>query len=138
MTPDDKSLMNQMGRLQEYSLDQLISLNTKDRLNFSSDLKLAKTNLPEEHKVIFDYFEYKFVKSKLPVLKIDENIINILIKEINNNVFTNRLFFQILLIEKNNQILNFFNVKYDINLKIDMSFNKKFKRYLKRVLRISR
>ena len=113
-------------------------LNTKDRLNFSSDLKLVKTNLPEENKVIFDYFENKFIKSKLPVLKIDENIINILIKEINNNLFPDRLYFQILLIEKNNQILNYFNVKYDIDLKIDRSFIKKLKRYLKRVLRISR
>lgn len=138
MTPDDKSLMNKIGRLQEYALDQLILLNTKDRLNFSSDIKLAKTNLHAEHKVIFDYFENKFVKSKLPVLKIDENIINILIKNIYNNVFPDRLYFQILLIEKNNQILNYFNVKYDINLKIDMSFNKKLKRYLKRILRISR
>ena len=138
MIPDDKSLMNQMGRLQEYSLDQLILLNSKDRLNFSSDLDLIKTNLPEEHKVIFDYFENKFIKSKLPVLKIDENIINILIKEINKNLFPDRLYFLILLIEKNNHISNYFNVKYDINLKIDMSFNKKFKRYLKRALRISR
>ena len=135
--PDDKLLMNQWGRLQEYSLDQLILLNTKQRLNFSSDLSILKTNLPNDHKIIFDYFEKKFVKNKLPVIKIDENILHILIKEIDNNLFPDRLYFQILLIEKNNQILNYFNTKYDINLKIGRSFNKKLKRYLKRVLRIS-
>ena len=71
------------------------------------------------------------------MFKINNKILDILLSNLNNNIYPDRLYFQVLLIEKNNQILKYFNNKYKIDLIIESRLIKKVKRYLKRVLRIS-
>ncbi|MBU79556.1 MAG: hypothetical protein CMD29_05485 [Flavobacteriales bacterium] len=136
--PDNEKLMNRLGKIQELSLDQLILKNSNITSCFSSDINSLIASLSENEKKVFDYFETNFIKNKLPVFRIKKSILNILLNEINNNSFPDKLYFEILLIQKNDQILGYFNEKYNINLNIDLSVIKRVKRYLKRVLRLSR
>lgn len=135
--PDNDKSMNRLGKIQEFALDQLILDNSSISISFSSDIDYLKNGLNENEKNVFDYFEKNFIYSKLPVFKINNKILNILLSNLNNNIYPDRLYFQVLLIEKNNQILKYFNNKYKIDLIIESRLIKKVKRYLKRVLRIS-
>ena len=135
-SPDEIIKMNRMGKIQEYSLDHL--LNSNSNLSFESDLDNLISKIDSNYNYVFKYFETYFIKRKIPVFRIKKSVLEIIIKNINKNYFPDRLLFQVLLIQKNKDILEYFKDKYGYELMIDMTIIKKTKRYLKRVFRISR
>ena len=127
--------MNRLGRIQEYSLDQL--LNKNSNLSFESDIDNLVNEIASDYNYIFKYFEKYFIKNKTPVFRIKKFVMEIMIQNINKNYFPDRLLFQILLVQKDKDILKYFKNKYGYEINIDMTLIKKIKRYLKRVFRIS-
>ena len=134
-SPDEISKINRMGRIQEYSLDQL--LNNNSNLSFDSDLDILVSEIGGDFNYIFKYFDTYFIKSKTPVFKIKKSILEIMIPNINKNYFPDRLLFQVLLVQNDKDILKYFKNKYGYEIKIDRTLLKKTKRYIKRVFRIS-
>ena len=119
LSPDEISKMNRLGRIQEYSLDQL--LNKNSNLSFESDIDNLVNEIASDYNYIFKYFEKYFIKNKTPVFRIKKFVMEIMIQNINKNYFPDRLLFQILLVQKDKDILKYFKNKYGYEINIDMN-----------------